>query len=1035
MPVEFYPSVRDPLAAFPRIDRFDPGLFARPSAVFRGAPFWSWNGALQTDRLKRHLDIYHQMGIGGVHIHARTGLQTPYLGDEFMSQVRTSVEQAERLGMLVWLYDEDRWPSGFAGGLVTRNPKYRYRVLRLTRRRIEPGEIRKIGVHHGPAQPVSDRRFAAAWALRFDGDYLSGWRRTEEYEPIREGETGLYAYVEIPPSWSWFNHQQYANLMDPRAIAEFIRVTHERYREAVGDRFGKTIPAIFTDEPLLRGVVDPFLGSTDQKDRFIAWVDDFPQTYQAQWSEDVFDRLPAVLFEASDGSSAQARLRFRNHHNDRFVQAFAAQLGRWCEENGIALTGHMMAEPRLDSQSFWGGEVMRSLQHFHLPGIDMLCDLVEYTTAKQAQSVARQKGRPGVMSELYGVTNWDFPFAGHLRQGNWQAALGVTVRVHHLSWYSMAGEAKRDYPASIGWHVPWYEEYRTIESHFARVSVAMQTGKPICRVAMLHPIESFWAIHGPQRMFAQAQQRLERGFSDTLTWLINQQIDTDLISEALLPELSCPKQGKSLTVGQMSYDAVVLPPLVTIRSTTLDRLESFVSAGGTVISLAEPPALVDGLSSDRAKRASADWQRIEFDQTALLRAVEPFREIEVRTGSHRADAVVYQLRQTSDERILFICSNHRTQHYTNAVLRIRGHWHLQQLDTLTGETSEPGETWTDDGWTELTVDLPVASHLLLRLTAQNRLAPVSTSRPTYSEVARTEDPVPVTLTEPNVLVLDRPEWKLDQGPWRPAEDVLRVDNEVRKLLDLPLRDGALAQPWCEPVRPPRNQVTLRYQIVCDVPVALPRLALERASQTRVVLDQHPVEVRIEGYYVDEDIPTFALPPLSSGTHVLEITLPLGVIEGLEACYLLGDFGVRVVGKHARIIAPVRELAFGDYVHQGLPFYGGNVIYHCRLPGQARVDAVRIPRFGAPLLAVEADGRRIGQVIRAPYRLELPPGIQKLDLICFGDRGNTFGPIHNCNEHEKWWGPEAWRSSGEHWNDAYQLRPKGILISPILESRS
>lgn len=1035
MSTQSHSSVRDPLAAFPRLDHFDPKLFAQPHAIFRGAPFWSWNGALRTDRLKRHLGVYHRMGIGGVHIHARTGLQTPYLGDEFMGHVRTSVEEAERLGMLVWLYDEDRWPSGFAGGLVTKNPQYRYRVLRLTRRRIEPGEVRTVGVHHGPAQPVQERRFVAAWAIRFDGDYLSGWRRIEENDRTRDGETGLYAYVEVPPSWTWFNHQQYANLMDDRAIAEFIRVTHERYREVVGDRFGKTIPAIFTDEPLLRGVIDPFQGPDDPKDRFVAWVDDFPQTYRDQWSEDVFDRLPAVLFEASDGSSPQARLRFRNHHNDRFVRAFASQLGRWCEENGIALTGHMMAEPRLDSQSFWGGEVMRSLQHFHLPGIDMLCDLVEYTTAKQAQSVARQKGRPGVMSELYGVTNWDFPFAGHLRQGNWQAALGVTVRVHHLSWYSMAGEAKRDYPASIGWHVPWYEEYRTIESHFARVSVAMQTGKPICRVAMLHPIESFWAIHGPQRMFAQAQQRLERGFCDILTWLINQQIDTDLISEALLPELSSSKQDKSLKVGEMTYDAVVLPPLVTIRSTTLDRLESFVSSGGTVISLAEAPALVDGVPDDRAKCASVHWQRIEFDRATLLRAVEPFREIEVRVGPHRVESVVYQLRQTPEERLLFVCSNHTTQDYYQAVLRIRGHWHLQQLDTLTGETSEPGETWTDNGWTELQVDLPVASHLLLRLTRQNQLKPVYAVAPTYCEVARIEDPVPVTLTEPNVLVLDRPEWKLDDEPWQPADDVLRADNQVRKLLDLPPRDGALAQPWCEPQRRSRNQVTMRYPIVCEIPVASPKLALERASQARVILDHHPVEIRIEGYYVDEDIPVFSLPSLSAGTHILEITLPFGVLEGLEACYLLGDFGVRVEGKHARIIAPVRELAFGDYVHQGLPFYGGNVIYHCQLPEQMRIDALRVPRFGAPLVAVESDGQRIGQIVRGPYRLELPPGTRNPDLICFGDRGNTFGPIHNCNQHERWWGPEAWRSTGEFWNDAYQLRPKGILMSPILEVRS
>ncbi len=68
-----------------------------------------------------------------------------------------------------------------------------------------------------------------------------------------------------------------------------------------------------------------------------------------------------------------------------------------------------------------------------------------------------QYGREAMMSELYGVTDWDFDFRGHKFHGDWQAALGVTLRVPHLSWVSMAGEAKRDYPASINYQVPWYK--------------------------------------------------------------------------------------------------------------------------------------------------------------------------------------------------------------------------------------------------------------------------------------------------------------------------------------------------------------------------------------------------------------------------------------------------------------------------------------------------------------------------------------------------------------------------------------------------
>ena len=102
-------------------------------------------------------------------------------------------------------------------------------------------------------------------------------------------------------------------------------------------------------------------------------------------------------------------------------------MGGWCDKNGIALTGHMMEEPTLLSQTSALGEAMRAYRSFTIPGIDMLCAWTEFTTAKQAQSAVHQYGREAMMSELYGVTDWDFDFRGHKFHGDWQAALGVTL--------------------------------------------------------------------------------------------------------------------------------------------------------------------------------------------------------------------------------------------------------------------------------------------------------------------------------------------------------------------------------------------------------------------------------------------------------------------------------------------------------------------------------------------------------------------------------------------------------------------------------
>lgn len=86
-----------------------------------------------------------------------------------------------------------------------------------------------------------------------------------------------------------------------------------------------------------------------------------------------------------------------------FSRNFSGQLGEWCDKHGIAFTGHLLHEPELLSQSVSCGETMRNYGKFGIPGIDMLCDQIELTTAKQTQSAVHQYGKEGMLSELYGV--------------------------------------------------------------------------------------------------------------------------------------------------------------------------------------------------------------------------------------------------------------------------------------------------------------------------------------------------------------------------------------------------------------------------------------------------------------------------------------------------------------------------------------------------------------------------------------------------------------------------------------------------------
>lgn len=149
--------------------------------------------------------------------------------------------------------------------------------------------------------------------------------------------------------------------------------------------------------------------------------------------------------------------------------------------------------------------------------------------------------------------------AGHKFQGDWQAALGVTVRVPHLAWLSMAGEAKRDYPAAIGYQSPWYKEYPLIEDHFARVNTALTRGTPVVSVGVLHPIESYWISAGPNSQMSTQVASLEENFKNITTWLLENHLDFDYVCESQLPDLSDKNNPRA--VGKMSYQAIVVPGL------------------------------------------------------------------------------------------------------------------------------------------------------------------------------------------------------------------------------------------------------------------------------------------------------------------------------------------------------------------------------------------------------------------------------------------------------------------------------------------
>lgn len=1013
-------------------------LFRDPTSEYRGTPFWAWNCALEETELLRQLDILKKMGFGGAHMHVRTGMATPYLSDEHMALIRSCVEKCRKSGMLAWLYDEDRWPSGAAGGIVTKDPQYRARYLMFTPKPYDVDRKKTVSYSMDAGNARSNNgNLIACYDIALDenGCLAVGKRISPDEEAVG---CKWYAYMETPSENPWYNNQTYVNTLDKAAIQRFIEVTYERYLENVGKDFGGIIPAIFTDEPQFTR--KQALGyATEKRDIVLPWTDHVPQVFLRTYGEDILDHLPELIWELPNNAVSPIRYHYHDLICELFTQAFADQCGTWCSEHGLMLTGHMMEEPSLHSQTGSLGEAMRSYRSFQLPGIDMLCNGTEFTTAKQAQSASRQYGRDGVLSEMYGVTGWDFDFRGHKFQGDWQAALGVTVRVHHLAWVSMKGEAKRDYPASINYQSPWWQDYSVVEDHFARVNTAMTRGKAEVRVGVIHPVESYWLHWGPQEQTSSIREQLNENFSNLTNWLLNGCIDFDFISESLLPE-QCSIGSAPLQVGQMQYDTILVPSCETLRSTTLERLEAFEKAGGNLIFLGDAPKYENALPSSRGYDLWKRSKQVAFSKNTILSALEDVRLVDIRNDrGARTGNLLYQLRKDGEDRWLFIAHSHAP--YNRDVpgaqwiqIRLNGHYDVLKYDTQTGNILPMERTLTKDQ-TIVKVLLHDLDSLLLRYTTCGSVTvPTSVQdnrKHMRHSIAKT---VKFTLDEPNQYLMDKAEFALDNGPWRPEEELLRADNILRRELGWPSRMGAFAQPWVTPEEAAEHTVRLRFRLFCDDPVSNVTLALEDADIAHILCNGTPITAAPNGWFVDRSIGTVPLGSLLQGENIIEVTLPFGRRTNVEWCYLLGDFGVRLQGEHRALTAAPDVLGFDNVVNQGLPHYGGNITYNIELTTHGGSLRLNIPHYAGTAIRVELDDQK-NYIIYPPYSIDLPsvsPGTHLLKLTLLGNRQNSFGPVHLANLNERWIGPDAWRSGGNSWTYSYRLKPLGILSAPIIE---
>ncbi len=998
----------------------DINKFKNPPAKFKGAPFWGWNGKMDKAELESQIETFKKMGFGGYHIHPRSGMDTEYMGEEYMSLVKACVEKGKSEGMYTYLYDEDRWPSGFAGGLVTENPEYRARHLLLTTVSYEEyGEVNPTPNFSVTQQRSGNGELFACYDIVLNDDGTLKSYKQISPEATVEG-TKWYAYAETAICSPWFNGYTNVDVLNPDATDKFLEVTHQRYFDEVGEDFGGYIPSIFGDEAQVAHkhlLNSPF----DTTDVILAWTPRLPEEYAGFYGEDLAKDLPLIVWNGENAGAA--KYRYHNLIAELFARNYIDRIGDWCRKHNIKFTGHMISEGVLPGQVLNVGDVMRAYRGLDIPGVDILNDSTDYISIKQAVSASRQMGAGGVLCELYGVTDWDFDFRDHKHQGDWQAALGVTLRCHHLSWYTMEGEAKRDYPPSLNYHAPWCEQYKYLEDHYSRINYITSLGKPNIKIGVMNPIETEFVLCGTEEESSRIQNELQQSYNFTACTLMKNCVDFDCISEANMESQYKPSNDGKLHIGSSAYEVVILPRCTNMRKSTQDMLVEFEKNGGKLIFISDVPVYTDGVFG---KTAFSDRTPLNETARAILEAVEDYREIRIRNAwGMESDGFFHNYITTEDKtRYLFLAQNSRPSRKNNynkqtVTISIDGEFAPTVLDTLSCDMYAIDAEYKN-GKTYIKYDFYDNTSLMLKLEQKRASETASLKKSVDMASVALDNYMDYTLSEPNVLLLDRAEFSLNGGDFTEEKDILAGDNDIRTELGLPLRMDVLLQPWVVEDKYPHT-VTLKLEFLSEIAVENTYFCAEHIEDCTVNFNGADIPTEICGYYADRSIKKIKLGTVNKGVNTILLTMPFGEKSNIENCFVAGEFGVRVDGAKAVITNLPEKLSFGDVTKQGLAFYGGNITYHIEASGDLEVS--RINYIGG---TVDVNGSM--DAVFAPYGADV--SCDKLDITVYGNRFNTFGAVHNMSGRRFVSHPNEWRVSGTEWTDTYLIRPWGLMAEPI-----
>ncbi len=915
-----------------------------PSSEYRAMPLWVWNTNITEAMIDQTLSAFAEQGLGGAFIHPRPGLVTEYLSEDWFRLWGYALERSKSLGMELHIYDEDTYPSGFAGGHVYNTvPDSASRYLKVDFTEQAAGNI-ALG----------------------DGRYIT----VTEKEAEESRWTAGFPMVDCT---------------NPAVVKTFIECTHKKYAEHFHADIGGALKYAFFDEPEIAFRIDGAPSSQFIRDRF-----------RQDTGYEFMDALEA--YYVNGPKSSQVRFDYHQTLHNVWLDNFIKPLCEWGEENGIAITGHEMEHCWPDPTKH--ATTMSVYRWMQVPGLDFLGFQYSFgdkennkmllMNLKELNSVVNQLGKKRALSEIHGGGGNDYALQETKQTTGYNIALGVNLLSPHLSYQTICGQCKYDFPQTFTEHSQWFQYYKQQADAEGRLSYLMSQGHEQNSVLLLHPSTSAWLFHLPacEGMDTNKDQfdQLRSSQLDTVQYLSDTHVPFDLGDEFIMQEFAQAEKGV-LKVGQSSYRHIIIPENMTnMLSSTYETLQAFMEAGGTVFSVVDNPSHIDG-------RAASEQlaELCAHKQYRSLSSLDSLGDLSADENLH-ADVLV---------RTKILDDGSDISFYFNAGVEpvsvdicLTGA-HAAELDV------ESGDLYCVPTQQERVLE---SGEYYVFVSAQEQITDIV--RATASTEIRVQEFDEITRLSENVLVLDYCDLTVN-GKQTP--DLYAPTANKTMWQDC----GEAHSPWALTIQY-KNELketrydgdfsaTYRFELSAESDSATLEslsVAIERPHLYSITVNGVALSFAEAEQWLDHEIKRVSIATLvKTGVNIIEVRCdPITVYANIAPIYLLGDFSAQA-GEPGFVVGNSRDLQMGNLASSegGLPFYNGVIRYVKNIEimnDQAHFE-VHIPEWSGACANICIDGQQ-GALLyagaqQATVHMSLSVGSHTVTVDLVGVPKNTLGP--------------------------------------------